>query len=517
MTNIHWLPIKIFTLAFLVVFLLFAWQGNVGFDLNDEGYLWYGVQRVMLGELPIRDFMSYDPGRYYWSAMFMELFDNNGIMTLRGAVAIFQTIGLFIGLLLIARTAKELNLQSFLYLLISAGTLVLWMFPRHKLFDMSLSILLIWILTFLIQNPSGKRYFFTGVFIGIVAMFGRNHGMYGAFGSFGVMLWLSINRTNDLNFFKGFILWALGVVVGFSPVLLMALLLPGFDSAFLESIRFIFEIKATNIPLPIPWPWLVDFSAVSHGEAIRKLLVGLFFVSILVFTGLSIAWVVWKRFRNQQVFPVLVAAAFLSLPYAHYAYSRADVGHLSHGIFPFLVGSLVLLATKPVKIKWPLALVLFLTSLWVTHIYYPGWQCYKNDNCVYIEVSNNQLKVDPSIASAVKLLRELEYQYAPRGQSFIVAPFWPGAYALLERKSPMWEIYALFPRHAVFEQAEIERIKSASPLFAFVLDLPLDGRDELRFVNTHPLTHQYLIENFELLQDLPNPAYKIYKSKKVAQ
>lgn len=517
MKNVNWLPIRILTLAFLVVFLLFAWQGNVGFDLNDEGYLWYGAQRVMLGEVPIRDFMSYDPGRYYWSAMFMNLFGDNGIMTLRGAAAIFQTIGLFVGLLLIARMSKVISLQNFIYLLISAGTLVLWMFPRHKVFDMSLSIILIWILTFLILNPSGKRYFLTGVCVGIVAVFGRNHGMYGVFGSFGVMLWLSIKRTHDINFFKGFLLWALGVVIGFLPILLMGLMLPGFAFSFLESIRFIFEIKATNLPLPVPWPWLVDFGAVSHGEAFRKLLVGLLFVSILVFGGLSIAWVVWKKFRNQQVSPILVATAFLSLPYVHYAYSRADVGHLSHGIFPFLVGSLVLLVTQPAKIKWPLVLILFSTSLWVTHIYHPGWQCYKNDNCINVEVSNNKLRVDPSIASAIRLLRELGYQYAPGGQSFIATPFWPGAYALLERKSPMWEIYALFPRSAVFEQAEIERIKVANPQFAFVLDLPLDGRDELRFKNTHPLINQYFVENFELVQNSPDPAYKIYTAKMVAQ
>jgi hypothetical protein len=37
----------------------------------------------------------------------MSLLNNNGIMSLRGAVAIFQTIGLFVGLLLIAGTVKK--------------------------------------------------------------------------------------------------------------------------------------------------------------------------------------------------------------------------------------------------------------------------------------------------------------------------------------------------------------------------------------------------------------------------
>ena len=150
--------------------------GHKGFNLWDEGFLWYGVQRVIGGELPIRDFMSYDPGRYYWSAALMSLWGDNGIMALRGVVAVFQAMGLFIGLLLIARSVKT---PSFPYLFLSAITLVAWMYPRHKLFDISLSILLIGVLAFLVQHPTSRRYVFTGLCVGLVAVFGRNHGVYG--------------------------------------------------------------------------------------------------------------------------------------------------------------------------------------------------------------------------------------------------------------------------------------------------------------------------------------------------
>src|SRR6185312_3964765 len=153
------------------------------------GFLWYGVQRVMLGEVPIRDFMSYDPGRYYWSATLMRLWGDNGIVALRGSVAIFQVMGLFVALLLIARDARTPN---FPYLLLSTITLVAWMYPRHKLFDISLSILLIGVLAFLVQNSTRRRYFFTGLCVGLVAVFGRNHGVYGVLGRLGVMIWLTI-------------------------------------------------------------------------------------------------------------------------------------------------------------------------------------------------------------------------------------------------------------------------------------------------------------------------------------
>lgn len=504
------LPLLILALATLAVSALFAWQGNTGFNLWDEGYLWYGAQRVMLGEVPIRDFMGYDPGRYYWSAGLMTLWGDNGIMALRGAVAIFQTIGLFVGLLLIARALKK---QDIFYLLLSAVTLVVWMFPRHKLFDISLSILSIGVLAFLVQNPTSRRYFFAGLCIGLIAIFGRNHGMYGVAGSLGVMVWLSLKRAESPRLIKGFTYWAVGVATGYAPILLMALLAPGFAIAFWESIRFLFEAKATNLPLPVPWPWRVDFTLVPIGEAIRGALVGLFFIGTIVFGVLSILWVVRQKLQNKPSPPVLVAASFLALPYAHFAYSRADVGHLAQGIFPLLVGCLVLFSTQSAKVKWPLILMLCTASVWVMHIYHPGWQCHASKQCMNIEISHSNLQVDPATASDVELLRKLAARYAPGSESFIVTPFWPGAYALLEHKSPMWETYALFPRSLAFEQAEIERIKAARPRFAFIFDLPLDGRDELRFRNTRPLIHQYILDNFELLPDSPNPAYQIYKAK----
>lgn len=499
-------------LATLVVSALFMWQGDKGFSLWDEGFLWYGAQRVMLGEVPMRDFMSYDPGRYYWSATIMRLWGDNGIMALRVSVAIFQAIGLFVGLLLIARTVKK---QDFFYLLLSAITLVVWMFPRHKLFDISLSILLIAVLTYLIQNPTSRRYFFTGLCVGLIAIFGRNHGMYGVVSSIGVILWLSIKRVDGSGFIKGFSLWAVGVAAGFAPLLLMTLLIPGFAIAFWESITFLFEVKTTNLPLPIPWPWQVSFASVPLGEAIRGVLVGLFFIATLVFGVLSFTWVFWQKFQDKKVEPVLVAASFLALPYAHYAYSRADVGHLAHGIFPLLIGCLVLMNTQPDKIKWSLAIMLCGASLWVMHVFHPGWQCYDSKQCVNVEISGSNLLIDSGTANDVGLLRKLADQYTPNGQSFIATPFWPGAYALLERKSPMWAIYTILPRSEEFQAKEIERIRMANPAFIFVYDFPLDGRDDLRFRSTHPIINKFIESEFQKADNqIGNSAYLLFTRKR---
>jgi hypothetical protein len=222
---------------------------------------------------------------------------------------------------------------------------------------------------------------------------------------------------------------------------------------------------------------------------------------------------VWQRAKGKSIPPALVAAAFLALPYAHFAFSRAEVGHLAQGIFPLLIGSLVILSQVQGKVKWPLTIVLCAASVWLTSLYQPGWLCSTSKQCVTVEISGSELKIAPGTASDIALLRHLAAEYAPNGQTFIAAPLWPGAYALLQRKAPMWEIYALFPRSEAFEKAEIERIKASNPGFALIFDLPLDGRDDLRFKNTHPLINQYIQDHYNLLPKSDTSPYHIYAAR----
>lgn len=500
----------IFALAVLLISVIFLMEGNKDFSLADEGFLWYGVQRVMLGELPIRDFQSYDPGRYYYSAMIMNALGGNSIMALRIAIATFQAIGLFIGLLLIGNALKKQNIS---YILFSAFILIAWMIPRHKIFDISLSIMLIGVLSYLVTRPINRRYFLVGICVGLAAIFGRNHGIYALISSVGVVSYVHIKSEGGPRFIEGLQFLALGILLGFSPMLLMFMLVPGAMSAFIESVRFLFELGSTNIPLPIPWPWQVNFYSLPLGEAIRGLLVGIFFILLVVFGVISIVLVIWQRAHQKKVFPVFVAAAFLALPYAHFAYSRADTAHLAQGIFPMLIGFLVLMANLSARYKWPLAIILFLTSLSVCILSHPGWRCYLSKQCVNIEVSSNTLLVDPMVSRDVVLLRSLSDQLLDADETFMTAPFWPGAYALLKRKSPTLEIYPISPRSRNFQEEEIERLKKSQPKFVFIIDRGVDGRDELRYENSHPLIYQYILDNFELHSDITHPTYKIYKAK----
>ena len=123
--------VKIILLSFILVCFSYLLQGNIGINLADEGYLWYGALRTSLGDIPIRDFQSYDPGRYFWVAAWFKIF-GSGIMLLRAVTAIFQFLGLTFGLLIVRRIISSWGMM------ICAGViLIVWMYPRHKLFEPS--------------------------------------------------------------------------------------------------------------------------------------------------------------------------------------------------------------------------------------------------------------------------------------------------------------------------------------------------------------------------------------------
>jgi len=490
---------------------LFVWEGHQGFSLFDEGYLWYGVQRVLAGEVPIRDFQAYDPGRYYWSAGLMRLSGTHGIMAVRETIVILQAFALAAALGWLAAIDKKRS--NFRYSIICALTLVAWMVPRHKIFDISISIGLVCVLASLVRRPSGRNHFLVGLTVGLAAYFGRNHGVYGALASSGVILYLALRCEGWTDWGHGVLIFAAGLLVGYLPMLATMVLARGFTSAFVDSIKFLFEVKATNLPLPIPWPWNAQFGAAPFVDVLREVLIGLFFISTLAFGCISIAYVLIARWNRKAIHPLVVACAFCAIPYAHYAFSRADPGHLAQGIFPTLIGILALVASTPMWTRYLVACGLCACS-WLAMIpMHPGWQCMAPDACERISIDGDRLFVDRGAANDISLLRHLKDEYTPSGQNFFVAPLWPGAYALLDAKSPTWEIYTAWPRSNVFQREEIDRIKSSKSAFILIYDLPLDGRDELRYRNTHPLIEQYIRTNYTRVTGLTdNPAYQIYRS-----
>jgi hypothetical protein len=450
----------------------------------DEGFLWYGTQRVLVGELPLRDFQAYDPGRYFWSAAWMRLLDDNGIFALRWSNAVLAALTV----LLATWTVRSDAGHSRPAMVLATGLIfTLWMVPWFKASDSFAVVVLLFGFARLVEGPTLRRCFQAGICWGIAAMIGINHALYGCVAGLFTLIYLRGKPDPARAVMAGLG----GAVAGYSPVLALHLFAPGFSAAFFESIRQLFEAGTTNYPLPLPSPFaFLDIPKSGYLIPATEVASALLFLCVPLLWALMVWHSRSSAFRSGAP-PVVVAGLILSVPYAHYAFSRADAPHLAISILPVLAAVLVwAMRAQPARRRLIVASTLGISLLITAHMH-PGYSRLRG---VYlterIAVGGDRLLVAPYIATAVRTVQSVAN--AAGAEQFFAGPYLPGAYAVAERKAPVWEIYMIFPATPRRQLAEIERIRSARIRYALVEDFRWDRRDDLGMAQTHPLVLAHL-------------------------
>lgn len=486
------LDYQVIIIAFSLVCISFILQANIGLNLADEGYLWYGSIQTLIGEVPLRDFQSYDPGRYYWVASWFKIFGSS-ILSLRMSVAIFQFIGLVFGLSVIKRITNNW------YLLILFGLLLLiWMGPRHKLFDVSLAMMTVYFGVFIQERPSLKRYFATGVFIGVAAFIGRNHGLYSFLSLFMIMIftWYKVNRKKPLN---QLLVCFMGIFIGYLPMIIMLIFIPNFFQSLIESILDMFRVGNTNLPLPIPWLWKYDFTHLNFTYLSFNLMVTIFPILIM----LMIAWVFISKQKLENKF-IIISSGFVGIMYMHHAFSRADISHLAQGIHPLLIGIItmpfVVTTTKQKRLTFILLLCISLISITLVRVQSPYVMKLESlPPYDLVEVTGDKLWVDKGTSQFINFANKINHEMIKPNEGLLVAPHSPTIYPLLGRKSPLKKTYLIFPDTEENQVEMIKQLDEKNVNWAILGDIPLDGREDLRFKNTHSLIYRYLMSEFEVV------------------
>jgi hypothetical protein len=260
-------------------------------------------------------------------------------------------------------------------------------------------------------------------------------------------------------------------------------------------------LKQTNLPLPVPWPWLLQSNNFTSLNTLRQFGIGLLFLSLLGITLINFFYLVatsrhhtissHKKWENSA----MVAATCIAIPYAHHGFSRADFSHLAQAFHPTLILA-VLLTLRMGRGKYPCFLFMTGLSCLVCLHAHPYLQCFPQSKCVTSNVSGHSLLIRKATAHTINTLRTVYAAHGETGRTFLVAPFWPGAYALFQKKSPMLWSYPLLPQTSATQYAEIARIADAKPSFALLSDYPLDGLDSRRFSNTNNLIFKYLSDAY---------------------
>jgi hypothetical protein len=422
------------------------------------------VQRTCAGELPLRDFRSYDPGRYFWCAAFAPLF-GKGLVAVRIATATFGALGLACGLLAARRVVGSR------WMLVPVAVLLqLWMIPPWKAYESALALMGVLVATRYLEQPSLRRLFCAGGFAGLAAFFGRNLGVYGAcaMACVALLAWWKGGREAPLRKVAAF---ALGILAGYLPMLVL-LLVPGYLTAFVESIGFYLRQGELNAELPLPWPWRVGLA----GQPL-----GWLFVLLVAWNVVGLFASLATRAADLSQRAVLVAALFVGLFWAHHASVRSDVFHLAQVSHPLWIGCLALPATfleRRRNAAQAALLALFLAT---------GVLALWNVSPV--------LRRPSADAASVEALVTLVREHVKPDEDLWVGPQYLGLYPLLERRSPCWDIY---PAWQASEREQDRMLAELAGVQWALLDVrPIGGAEERLLSSTHPRVWAMLQRDFE--------------------
>ena len=115
-------------------------------------------------------------------------------------------------------------------------------------------------------------------------------------------------------------------------------------------------------------------------------------------------------------------------------------------------------------------------------------------------ITGEPIWMDIRDANVIDTVSQINNQLVKHNEGLLIAPNWPTLYPILQKKSPLWDIYFLFPEMEDRQKEMIEELRHKNVNWVIIGDVPLDGRDDLRFKNTHPILWQHFLEDFEIIK-----------------
>ncbi len=295
-----------------------------GISLGDEGFLVYGAERILKGQLPMSDFLSYPPGSYFLLALLFKIFSVHLLVS-----RLMEMAFLLINGLMLFYIGKRLMPK--IWALLPAFTFVLLPGPWHKVFFIFALLLPLAALFRFLEKMTTVRMLVVGGAIGIALLFKLESAFYASLTTF-VVVWAQhwkggtfrIERKGIFLYLKDISLCCMGAILIILPVLIYYFLNDSLGKLLL-SFSTSNMANLGKLSGYFGKPSLVD--------AITKFRVGnlanLFFFLILLLYVCFIAKVFIEIFIKENktipsVFPIVVLG-LLSLTYVYSVFGKSHL------------------------------------------------------------------------------------------------------------------------------------------------------------------------------------------------
>jgi hypothetical protein len=106
------------------------------------------------------------------------------------------------------------------------------------------------------------------------------------------------------------------------------------------------------------------------------------------------------------------------------------------------------------------------------------------------DVKGDSVWISRDTATLIQSARTIDQKLIGKNEGILAAPYLPGLYAVLEKQSPLWEIYFLLPRPIGEQEGMVQDLETKHINWALVCHHYVDERPELAFDNTHNVLWQ---------------------------
>ena len=102
----------------------------------------------------------------------------------------------------------------------------------------------------------------------------------------------------------------------------------------------------------------------------------------------------------------------------------------------------------------------------------------------------------------------------PHDGGFFAAPYYPGLYAFLNTRAPIWDTYFLWPRSDQVQQSYIDALqRERTRLILLNPEFAINSRENLELVHTNPKLVAYITAQYQR-SDIKLPGgFELYYSR----
>lgn len=452
---------------------------------TDEGYLWYGCQRLREGQAPLRDFRAYEPGRYLWCLPWLLAVDR-GVLGLRIGIHAFHGLAVGGGLIMLQHAGVEWPA------LLALGAVAMFAaLPQHKLFEPAIAMLFVGAAAQWLELATPGSAFILGAVVGLAATFGSNLALY-----FGSSLMLLLAITMPSGSVAG--PWgplALGGLLGASPLLGYIACARGFFAAlWRRRVVTIFQRGSSNLPLPVPWPWRAPTHSLVGVAGWRRRGIGIGFVALLALpcAGLAALWLIGPAQFHDQ-YPALLAAVVAACVTWHHAFSRADAPHLAQACLP--AAAVAMIGLQALNLEFaalPLAAA-------AGAVFMPWFARRRPEGHGRVDAGGWGVWMAPVHA---KLLQTIRVRLAdagagPHDAPLVALPTLIWLLPILRLRSPVHDTFCVYPASEAEQGEMIDELQRHPPRLAALSLASLDGFGDRSFAHTHPRVLAWLRQHYE--------------------